>query len=60
MWRFVFPQIAFAAAADIAVADPVMVAGMPLQLTTDTGLDTPAHAVEGFICGWLFGQDIAR
>lgn len=38
--------------ADIAVVDPVMAAGMPPQLTADTGLDALAHAVEGFTCTW--------
>jgi len=39
-------------AADIAVVDPVMAAGMPPQLTADTGLDALTHAVEGFTCTW--------
>ena len=38
--------------ADIAVVDPVMAAGMPPQLTADTGLDALTHAVEGFTCTW--------
>jgi alcohol dehydrogenase class IV len=39
-------------AADIAIVDPVMAAGMPPQLTADTGLDALTHAVEGFTCAW--------
>jgi alcohol dehydrogenase class IV len=39
-------------AADIAVVDPAMAAGMPPQLTADTGLDALTHAVEGFTCAW--------
>jgi len=39
-------------AADLAVVDPVLAAGMPPQLTADTGLDALTHAVEGFICTW--------
>jgi len=38
--------------ADIAVVDPAMAAGMPPQLTADTGMDALTHAVEGFICTW--------
>ncbi len=38
--------------ADIAIVDPEMAAGMPPQLTTDTGLDTLTHAVEGYTCTW--------
>ena len=39
-------------AADIALIDPALAAGMPPQLTADTGLDALTHAVEGFICTW--------
>lgn len=39
-------------AADIALVDPALAAGMPPQLTADTGLDALTHAVEGFICTW--------
>jgi alcohol dehydrogenase class IV len=39
-------------AADIAIVDPVMAAGMPPQLTADTGLDALTHAVEGYTCSW--------
>ena len=38
--------------ADIAIVDPAMAAGMPPQLTADTGLDALTHAVEGFTCSW--------
>lgn len=39
-------------AADIAIVDPQMAAGMPRQLTADTGLDALTHAVEGYTCTW--------
>lgn len=39
-------------AADLAIVDPVLAAGMPPRLTADTGLDALTHAVEGFICTW--------
>jgi alcohol dehydrogenase class IV len=38
--------------ADIAIVDPTMAAGMPPQLTADTGLDALTHAVEGYTCAW--------
>jgi alcohol dehydrogenase class IV len=38
--------------ADVAIVDPVMAAGMPPQLTADTGLDALTHAVEGYTCAW--------
>ncbi len=38
--------------ADMAIVDPVMAAGMPPQLTADTGLDALTHAVEGYTCTW--------
>ncbi|MDY7075698.1 MAG: iron-containing alcohol dehydrogenase [Chloroflexota bacterium] len=38
--------------ADIAIVDPNMAAGMPPQLTADTGLDALTHAVEGYTCTW--------
>jgi len=38
--------------ADIAIVDPEMAAGMPPQLTADTGLDALTHAVEGYTCNW--------
>jgi alcohol dehydrogenase class IV len=37
---------------DIAIVDPEMAAGMPPQLTAETGLDALAHAVEGYTCTW--------
>jgi alcohol dehydrogenase class IV len=39
-------------AADIAIVDPAMAAGMPPRLTADTGLDALTHAVEGYTCNW--------
>jgi alcohol dehydrogenase class IV len=39
-------------AADIAIVDPAMPAGMPPRLTADTGLDALTHAVEGYTCNW--------
>jgi alcohol dehydrogenase class IV len=38
--------------ADMAIVDPAMAAGMPPQLTADTGFDALTHAVEGFTCTW--------
>ncbi|MBN1815008.1 MAG: iron-containing alcohol dehydrogenase [Anaerolineae bacterium] len=38
--------------ADIAIVDPGLAAGMPPQLTADTGLDALTHAVEGYTCAW--------
>jgi alcohol dehydrogenase class IV len=38
--------------ADIAIVDPVMAAGMPPQLTADTGMDALTHALEGYGCTW--------
>jgi alcohol dehydrogenase class IV len=38
--------------ADLAVVDPAMAAGMPPQLTADTGMDALTHAVEGYACTW--------
>jgi alcohol dehydrogenase class IV len=37
---------------DMAIVDPAMAAGMPPQLTADTGLDALVHAVEGYTCAW--------
>jgi alcohol dehydrogenase class IV len=38
--------------ADIAIVDPAMAAGMPPELTADTGLDALTHAIEGYTCSW--------
>jgi len=38
--------------ADLAIVDPALAAGMPPQLTADTGLDALTHAVEGYTCTW--------
>lgn len=38
--------------ADLALVDPAMAAGMPPQLTANTGLDALTHSIEGFICTW--------
>ncbi len=39
-------------AADLAIVDPALPAGMPPRLTADTGLDALTHAVEGYIGTW--------
>ena len=38
--------------ADLAIVDPALVAGLPADVTSDTGLDALTQAVEGYTCTW--------